>query len=182
VNAVELDVDGVHRRALDCPTAELDRRLVLAYTGAPRKSGINNWEVFKRHIDGDRRVSGNFERIGEIARGMRHAVETGNWDDTARLLREEWKLRRTNTPGITTPFIDQLIALARRRGAQGAKVCGAGGGGCVLFLTPPEARSGVEEALQAAGARLLPARVARQGVRVSALAGKERDDGVRTAG
>jgi len=40
----------------------------------------------------------------------------------------------------------------------------------------------VEEALQAAGARLLPARVARQGVRVSALAGKERDDGVRTAG
>jgi D-glycero-alpha-D-manno-heptose-7-phosphate kinase len=169
VNAVELDVDGIHRHALACSAAELDRRLVLAYTGAPRKSGINNWEVFKRHIDGDRRLFGNFERIGEIARAMRRALEASDWEETGRLLREEWKLRRTNTPGIATPFIDELIALARRRGAQGAKVCGAGGGGCVLFLSSPEARASVEAALREAGAQLLPAAVARQGVRVSNL-------------
>jgi D-glycero-alpha-D-manno-heptose-7-phosphate kinase len=114
VNAVELDVDGIHRCGIGCETAELDRRLVLAYTGAPRKSGINNWEVFRRHIDGDRRIFANFERIGEIARAMRRAVEASDWEETSRLLREEWKLRRTNSPGIATPFIDRLIALGRR--------------------------------------------------------------------
>ena len=169
VNAVQLDVDGIHRQAIDCDADELDRRLVLAYTGAPRKSGINNWEVFKRHIDGDRRIFANFERIGEIARAMRSAVEAGDWTETARLLREEWKLRRTNAPAIATPFIDELIALGRKHGALGAKVCGAGGGGCVLFMTSPEARERVEQALQNAGARLLPAKVARQGVKVKSL-------------
>jgi D-glycero-alpha-D-manno-heptose-7-phosphate kinase len=169
VNAVELAVDGIHRHALGCDAAELERRLVLAYTGAPRQSGINNWEVYQKHIGGDRKIFANFERIGEIARAMRQAVESNDWAETGRLLREEWKLRRTNSPAIATPLIDELIATARKNGATGAKVCGAGGGGCVLFLTTPEKKAKVEQAIAAAGARLLPARVARQGVRVSAV-------------
>jgi D-glycero-alpha-D-manno-heptose-7-phosphate kinase len=169
VSAVQLDVDGIHRHAIPCDADELDRRFVLAYTGAPRKSGINNWEVFKRHIDGERRIFKNFEHIGEIARAMRSALTASDWDETGRLLREEWKLRRTNAPAIATPLIDQLIALARRNGATGAKVCGAGGGGCVLFMTSPEARLRVEQKLSEAGAQLLPFAVARQGVTVSML-------------
>jgi D-glycero-alpha-D-manno-heptose-7-phosphate kinase len=169
VNAVQLDVDGIHRKAIPCDADELDRRFVLAYTGAPRQSGINNWEVFKRHIDGDRRIFKNFERIGEIARAMRAALSAADWGETGRLLREEWKLRRTNSPAIATPLIDQLIAVARRNGAVGAKVCGAGGGGCVLFMTTPEARPRVEQKLADAGAQLLPFAVARKGVAVSPL-------------
>ena len=168
VSAVQLDVDGIHRQAIACNPDELDRRLVLVYTGAPRKSGINNWEVFKSHIDGDRRIFRNFERIGEIARAMRCAVEAADWEETGRLLREEWKLRRTNAPAIATPFIDALISTGRKHGALGAKVCGAGGGGCVVFLATPEAKTRVEQALAAAGAQLLPSAVARKGVRISA--------------
>lgn len=167
VNAVQLDVDGIHRQAIPCDADELDQRFVLAYTGAPRQSGINNWEVFKRHIDGDRRIFKNFERIGEIARAMRTALTAADWDETGCLLREEWKLRRTNAPAIATPLIDKLITVARRNGATGAKVCGAGGGGCVLFMTSPEARPRVEQKLTEAGAYLLPFSVARKGVSVS---------------
>jgi D-glycero-alpha-D-manno-heptose-7-phosphate kinase len=166
VSAVQLDVDGIHRKAIACDADELDRRFVLAYTGAPRKSGVNNWEVFKQHIDGDRRIFRNFERIGEIARAMREAVAGEDWAETGRLLREEWKLRRTNAPAISTPMIEQLIAIARRNGAIGAKVCGAGGGGCVLFMTEPDARLRVEQKLAAAGAQILPFAVARRGVAV----------------
>ncbi len=169
VSAVQLDVDGIHRKAIDCDADELDRRFVLAYTGAPRQSGINNWEVFKQHIDGDRRIFRNFERIGEIARAMREAVGCADWAETGRLLREEWKLRRTNAPAISTPLIDELIAVSRRNGAIGAKVCGAGGGGCVLFLTEPDARPRVEQKLATAGAQILPFAVARRGVSVSAI-------------
>jgi len=167
VSAVQLDVDGIHRFSIECDAGELERRFVLAYTGAPRKSGINNWEVFKRHIDGDRRIFRNFERIVEIARAMRAAMEAADWNEAGRLLREEWKLRRTNAPAIATPFIDRLIRLAQRNGALGAKVCGAGGGGCVLFMTSPEARERVAQKLAAAGAELLPFAVAREGVSVS---------------
>jgi D-glycero-alpha-D-manno-heptose-7-phosphate kinase len=167
VSAVQLDVDGIHRYEIPCDADELDRRFVLAYTGAPRQSGINNWEVFKRHIDGDQKIFRNFERIGEIARAMRLAVAAGDWSETGRLLREEWKLRRTNAPAIATPFIDKLIATSRRNGAVGAKVCGAGGGGCILFMTEPDARARVEQKLAAAGAQILPFSVAREGVSVA---------------
>ncbi len=169
VSAVQLDIDGIHRHVIPCDADELDRRFVLAYTGAPRQSGINNWEVFKNHIDGDRRIFKNFERIGEIARAMRAAVTAADWCETGRLLREEWKLRRTNAPAIATPLIDQLITISRKNGALGAKVCGAGGGGCILFMTEPEARDRVEQKLTAAGAQILPFAVARKGVSVAAL-------------
>ncbi len=167
VSALHLDADGIHRRALPVPPAELDARFLLAYTGAPRQSGINNWEVFKNHLNGDRRVFRNFEEIVRIARAMRDALATRDWNSAARLLAEEWKLRKTNAPTITTPLIDRLITVARRHGARAAKVCGAGGGGCVLVLMDPEARSRVRSALAEHGGVVLPALVARHGLRVS---------------
>ena len=176
VSAVELDADGIHRYAIACDADELEQRFVLAYTGAPRQSGINNWEVFKQHIDGDRRIFRNFERIGEIARAMREAVGSADWGETGRLLREEWKLRRTNAPAIATPLIDRLIAVSRRNGALGAKVCGAGGGGCVLFMTDPDARARVEQRLAAEGAQILPFAVARRGVSVRVEQGRKGPD------
>src|SRR5437667_399133 len=146
---------------------ETDSRFVLAYTGVPRKSGINNWEVFKSHINGDKRVFRNFERIAAIARSMHQALVAGDWDGVARLLREEWKLRRSNAPGISTPLIDKLIAVAGKHGGKAAKVCGAGGGGCVIFLVEKGAASRVATAVGDAGGRVLPLQVARDGLRVA---------------
>ncbi len=170
VSAVHLDPDGIHHEAMRVGAEELDRRFVLAYTGAPRHSGINNWKVFQAHINGDRKVFRNFENIVEIARAMRLALQGGDWENVARLLREEWKLRKTNAPRITTPLIEKLIAAGRRQGAVAAKVCGAGGGGCVVFLCEPEARENVTAAIAKQGGRVLPARVARAGLSVSAEA------------
>ena len=127
VAALELDAHGLRRVALDIDPRELERRIVLCYTGAPRNSGTNNWDIMKRHIDGDRHVFDCFERIRDTAAEMRKALGRGDWDDTARLLAQEWDNRKRLAPGVTTPQIDDLIARARAAGAQGAKVCGAGG-------------------------------------------------------
>ncbi len=167
VSSIHLDADGIHREAVPVTPEEIESRFVLAYTGAPRKSGINNWEVFKAHINGDRRVFRNFERISEIARAMHQALSRGDWGEVARLLREEWKFRRTNAPGITTPLIDKLIAVAARHGGRGAKACGAGGGGCVIFLVEKGAASRVATAIGDNGGRVLPLQVARDGLRLS---------------
>jgi len=167
VSAIHLDPDGIHHTAVRVAAEELDRRFVLVYTGAPRKSGINNWEVFKAHINGDKKIFHNFERIGEIARAMHHALSLADWKQVARLLREEWKLRKTNSPRISTPMIEKLVGVALRQGALAAKVCGAGGGGCVVFLTEPENRDHVSAAIRSYGGQVLPATVARDGLSVS---------------
>lgn len=168
VSAIHLEPDGVHREAVPVSPEELDARFVLAYTGVPRQSGINNWEVFKAHINGNRRVFRNFEDIAAIARETHRALLEANWKELARLMRAEWKLRRKNAPGITTPIIENLVRVAARHGATAAKVCGAGGGGCVVFLMEPDARQRVAEALREVRARLLPAAVAREGLTVTA--------------
>jgi D-glycero-alpha-D-manno-heptose-7-phosphate kinase len=166
VSAIELGCAGIVRKALPVDPDELDRRFVLVYTGAPRNSGINNWEVMKGHIDGDKSIHRNFDLIAAIAIDMRRAIEQNEWGEAGRLMREEWTARKKNFPGITTPFIDQLVTAARRAGSIGAKACGAGGGGCVVFLVPPEAKDNVAAVLAKSGAAVLDAKVARRGLRV----------------
>ena len=166
VNAIHLDVDAIHRQSIAVAPEDIESRFVLVYTGAPRQSGINNWEVFKAHINGDKRVFRNFQQIGEIARAMHAALESGDWSEVGRLLGEEWRLRRTNAPGITTPLIDRLIAAAKRKGAVAAKVCGAGGGGCFVLFVREGSHDSVAEAIRKNGGRVLPFRVNPDGVTV----------------
>src|SRR5271165_4129120 len=98
VSAIHLDTDGIHREAVAISADEMNQRFVLFYTGAPRQSGINNWEVFKQHINGDKHVIQNFAEISRIAQEMHRALKHAKWVEVERLLREEWKLRRTNAP------------------------------------------------------------------------------------
>src|SRR5713101_3348201 len=103
VSAIDLTAAGIARTCIPVNLSELNQRIVLAYTGEPRNSGINNWEVTKAHIDGDKAVHRNFDKIAAIANGMRAAVTKQDWNEVARFLREEWSFRRRNAPGITTP-------------------------------------------------------------------------------
>ncbi len=164
IAALELDVDGVRRVPLSVDPAELERRLVLCYTGEPRNSGTNNWEITKKHIDGDRHIFDCFERLRDTANAMRIALAGGDWDGVGRALAEEWDNRKRLAPGVSTPAIDALIAAAMRAGATGAKVCGAGGGGCLVCYGPPDRRQAIAEALAAAGARILDFRIERHGL------------------
>jgi D-glycero-alpha-D-manno-heptose-7-phosphate kinase len=166
ISAVELRVDGIRRIGLSVPAEELERRLVLAYTNASRNSGINNWEVTKRHIDGDRDVQSRFAKICEIAIAMRDALERSDWPAVGHHIGEEWENRKRLAPGVTTPEIDAMLDGARRAGAFGGKVCGAGGGGCLFCLGNPEDVPAMRQAIQAAGGRLLDFRIETQGLKV----------------
>src|SRR6266403_5444228 len=73
--AIELPAGGEHRVELRLNLDELERRVMVCYTGKPRQHGINNWEVFKAHIGGKRAVQNSLERISEIAQEMRLAFE-----------------------------------------------------------------------------------------------------------
>jgi D-glycero-alpha-D-manno-heptose-7-phosphate kinase len=164
--AIELPPGGEHRVELRVNLDELERRILVCYTGKPRQHGINNWEVFKAQISGKRSVQNSLERISEVAQKMRFAMEKPDWHEAGRLMREEWSFRRRNLPTISTKKIDRIIDGARRNGALAGKVCGAGGGGCVVLLIEPDARSRVEGAIVEAGGEILPVTIDRQGVQV----------------
>lgn len=168
IAAIEMGPAGVTRHALDVPLADLQSRLVLAYTGQPRDSGINNWDITKRHIDGDRVVIDLCGEIADVARTMRLALEMRDWNAVAEQIRREWDLRKRLAPGVTTSVIDRLITRAHLAGARAAKVCGAGGGGCVLFIAEPDELPVVRRAIADDGATILDAELDPEGLRVTA--------------
>lgn len=167
VGYIKMSPAGITRVGLPLDLDDFNSRIVLAYTGIPRNSGINNWEVMKAHINGDKKVQKNFDQIAAISYAMRLALEKRDWAEVGRLVRAEWDHRRKNIPTISTELIDRMVSATRRVGALGAKVCGAGGGGCVFFFVEPDSKAKVEAAITAAGAEVLPVTVAPTGVRVS---------------
>lgn len=98
IATLELDVDGVRRLPLNVDPSDLERRLVLCYTGQPRNSGTNNWDIMKKHIDGDRRVFDCFERILDTAVAMRHAMPRRDWHGIGQAIAEEWEQRKRLAP------------------------------------------------------------------------------------
>ncbi|MCG3163738.1 MAG: D-glycero-alpha-D-manno-heptose 7-phosphate kinase [Acidobacteria bacterium] len=166
VSRIKLQVEGVTREEVVTDLDELERRVALCFTGAPRNSGINNWEMYKRHIDNAPGIFDRFERIRDTALKIDEALTARTFDKIGAIFAEEWASRRELAPGITTPFIDQLIEIAGASGAEAAKVCGAGGGGCVAFYCQPKRKAEVEDALSNAGGQIIPYRIAREGLSV----------------
>jgi len=158
--------DGTRRQAIRA-TRELEQRLVLAYTGEPRQSGFSNWEMFRRFVDGERRTVRAMESIAGIAREMRDALVEDRLDDVGRLLGQEGRLRGKLAPSVSTPSLRRADAAARSAGALGTKVCGAGGGGCIVALARSGSSDAVRQAFADCGARPLAVRIARRGLIVN---------------
>ena len=124
-------------------------------------------KAFQAIHDGDQHIFDCFERIRDTAAAMRTALTRGDWAATAECLATEWENRKRLAPGVTTPAIETLIARASAAGARAAKVCGAGGGGCLFFLAEPSEVAAVREALADGGARILDFRVETTGLDVT---------------
>jgi D-glycero-alpha-D-manno-heptose-7-phosphate kinase len=148
------------REALDVDTKTLEDRIVVLYTGEPRNSGTNNWEITKRHIDGDKELFDIFEGIRDTAIELRAAMLDSDWNRVGEILKKAHPARKRLSPNITTPHMDELIEIALSNGAIAPKVCGAGGGGCIAFFCEDGRKPDVETALaQTEGAEVLPFKI-----------------------
>ncbi len=166
-SAIHFRADGIRREGLKVDADEFERRLVICYTGEPRLSGINNWEMFKSHIDGDPTIFQLFDGIRDAASGMREALADNDWKRVADVMRAAYPNRKRLAPNITTPQMESLVEKALKNGAEAAKVCGAGGGGCIAFLCAEDARASVERALsEEEGAQVLKWKFAHEGLTV----------------
>lgn len=170
VQVVQPGIAGMETEKLPIDLNELTRRFVLCYTGKPRQSGINNWEVMKNALDSDKAVLEKLNRIKSITLKMEQALRTTASDQVidkiAPLFAEEWKARKALAPGISTPEMDRLIETA---GSLAAKVCGAGGGGCVAFMVKKGAKEQVAKKLTAQGGKVLDFRFVQRGLQIQEI-------------
>lgn len=151
----------------DVDPAVWERHLTLFDTGASHSSGMNNWEVFRRRLEGDEGVARSLDAIADAARRMASAAAALDFGAMGAALREEWAARRELAPVVSSPLIERAIATALGAGAWGGKACGAGGGGCVVFLSPDDRTRAVREALSRMGdGALLAVRAESQGLEV----------------
>ena len=145
---------------------ELERYMILVYVGKPHFSGANNWELFKRHIDGDQATIDFFEKLKENALLMKEAMVSENIGRVAEALNKDWQTRKAMLPTMTTSEIEELTEEAFRHGAFAIRVCGAGGGGCAALLIEPDKRAELNSLIEAMGMTILPVKISETGVLV----------------
>lgn len=164
--AIHLEPGAVLRHPIAMPVDRLAEHMLLHYTGVAHFSGTNNWDIYKRQIDGKKKVHKGLERIAASAIEMERALESGNLEAAGAALAHEWENRKALIDGISTPEIEAAIDAAVGAGAWAGKVCGAGGGGCIIFLMPPERREAVRAALTGVPGSVIDAQPVAHGLTV----------------
>jgi D-glycero-alpha-D-manno-heptose-7-phosphate kinase len=151
LNLIEVQRDGtisVHSLKIDHEgLAELNRNLLLFFTGVERSSAsIHTSQVARvaEHLD-------DYNRMRDLARESARALERIDLPEIGRLMDENWELKRRLSDGISNPKIDRMYEAAKHGGAWGGKIMGAGGGGFLFFVAPPERHAEIRKALEPMG-------------------------------
>lgn len=134
---------------------ELEKHLVLCYTGKSRISGDIIDTVMGAYERGEEKTVRALQRLREIAHEMKSALVLGNLRVFGQLLAENWENQKRLDTSVTTPQIDRLFEVARGAGAIGGKALGAGGGGCVLFLSDDNREHELRKALLAENVQII---------------------------
>ena len=121
---------------------------LLVYTGRSHHSGLNNFEVLKSCVEGNDFVLKALKKIKLISEQMKTAILEKKWSELPYLFRQEYDARLELTPAFSSPEIEKLAQICINAGALAVKICGAGGGGCVMVWVPPQQREKVVQVCQ----------------------------------
>lgn len=146
---------------------ELESRMLVLFSGEMHHSGLSNWEVFKKALEGDSQVLSGLKAIHDIAESLHQELSSQkvNWQKVGILLSEEWNTRKA-TLGVNTERLDEIIKFLTSLKVHGVKVCGAAQGGSLLVLVDPKEKKQIAEACQSKGIQVLPSSVSEYGVRL----------------
>jgi D-glycero-alpha-D-manno-heptose-7-phosphate kinase len=142
---------------------ELERRMVLCYTGTSRMSGTTIARVIGGYERGDTRITGAFHAMKDLACAMADALRTADLARVGALLSQNWHHQQELDPVMRTDEMARLESAMAAEGVLGGKAAGSGAGGSMFFLAGEDVES-ARRAARAAGAELLPVRWASGGV------------------
>jgi D-glycero-alpha-D-manno-heptose-7-phosphate kinase len=134
---------------------ELEKNLVLCYTGKSRLSGDIHAKVKEAYEKEDPKTRQALRNLRAIASEMKDALLKGDLTNFGKLLSENWENQKALHPSVTNPQIDAMFESAMESGALGGKACGAGGGGCLLFYAKPDCEHLVRKCLDKTDASII---------------------------
>lgn len=168
INIIEYPEGDVQVETLDPSTCDqLNSKLVVCYSGQSRASACNNWNIYKNVFERDKETISTIEEIGFVAGECAKALKQGDVDSALTHSEHEWKLRQKLWPDIETEKTKQLTKIGRENGASFSRVCGAGGGGVMVFFCQPDSKNQLCQKLEQAGGTIIQAKVVESGARTA---------------
>lgn len=173
ITCLTFDRDGtVHVEPLKASEETLDqleKNLLLFYTGVTRKASSILSDQNTKSESQDPKILSSLHEIKEIGFQTKHHLESGHPDEIGYLFDVHWQTKKRLSNKISDPFLDECYEAARKAGALGGKVMGAGGGGFFIFYCPQDAiKIRVREIMQKMGLHLMPFRFDYEGAKIVA--------------
>ena len=151
VNIINYHLGETGIEHLPANKLDINRNISLFFTGKSHHSGINNWEVIKKFVDGDKSTIKALEIIKRVAEKTRNVFLKSDWQALPELFKEEFEARKNLSESFLSPEIEKLDKVTQSQGADGIHICGAGGGGCVFVWSRPEKKNQIIRACVQAG-------------------------------
>lgn len=145
---IDYNSTGIQQKTFAIDGTPFHDHFLLVYTGRSHHSGLNNFEVLKSAVEGDIVVLEALKKLKEISTTMTQVILKKQWGELPYLFQQEFDARLQLTPAFSSPEIEKLSEICMAAGALAVKICGAGGGGCVLVWVPPSQREKVVQVCQ----------------------------------
>ena len=134
---------------------EIESNLILFYTGEPHTSGNIVGEQVKSYMEKKEESKRSLDKLKDIAYRMRDALLSENFELFGELLTEDLINKKKFNPLLTTEYMEDLNTLFLKHGGIGGRVCGAGGGGSMIWLIDPKRRKQIESVLEKQQGKLI---------------------------
>jgi len=144
-------------------TDQLQSHTLIFYTGITR-SASSILQHQQTAVASEKKKQKVMQQMVELAHRLRRDLQQNRPDAFGEIVHEGWLLKKSLTPGISSDIIDDWYARARKAGALGGKLLGAGAGGFLMFYAPPDRHDAISKAL--GGLRRMDFRFEQQGSRI----------------
>lgn len=127
----------------DSEIAILESHLLLFFTGIERISS----NIAKTYVPSLNKFVDQQKQMVELAENAYEIIVGGDYLKLGKLMHKSWMIKRGLSPNVSNEFIDKAYNQAISAGAEGGKICGSGGGGCLLLVCPPGKRKCIKNKL-----------------------------------
>lgn len=149
---------GIEQEVIEVPEV-LNQYFILIYTGKSHHSGLNNFAVLTDAVAKDQNTIECLKELKLIAEDTVQLIKNNKLTELPECFRREFSARVRLAPEFSSPEIAKLAELSLQNGAEAVKICGAGGGGCVLVWCSPQYQEKVRQACHKAGFQVMPTKL-----------------------
>jgi D-glycero-alpha-D-manno-heptose-7-phosphate kinase len=146
---------------------KIEENIVLFYTGEPHISGNIVKEQVKSYMEHRETSTKLLDKLKDIAFQMQDSILSEDFERFGELLSEDLKFKTEFNPLLTTNYMKELNRLILNNGGIGGRVCGAGGGGCMIWLVKPNSKKKISELLLNQQGKLIEFKFTHKGLEIS---------------